>query len=165
MKRSQIKQTAEEKKRLKELEKTLPKKKHPQSHSYQAELRNQRIYISELLRKGWSNRTIVVHLTEKYGINEDTANLHIKQAIEWLATYNDGEWVKDIRSKQAERLEAILEEAISNHNIATANKILDTINKLYGLYETKQKVEITSNEIQFKFGGVENNEENTDVSE
>ena len=145
--------------------KTVKKSKHHRSHSYQAELRAQRIYISELLRKGWSNRTIVVHLCEKYGINEDTANLHIKQAIEWLATYNDGEWIKDIRSKQMERLEAILEEAVANHNIATANKILDTINKLYGLYETKQKVEITSNEIQFKFGGVDNNEENEDVSE
>lgn len=136
-----------------------------QTPAKQAQLRNERIYISELLRKGWSNRTIVVHLVEKFGINEDTANLHIKQAIEWLATYNDGEWIKDIRSKQMERLEAILEEAVANHNIATANKILDTINKLYGLYETKQKVEITSNEIQFKFGGVDNNEDNEDVSE
>lgn len=165
MKKSQIKTTKEEKKRLKELEETLPKPKHPLSNSKQAQLRNERIYISELLRKGWSNRTIVVHLVEKFGYNEDTANLHIKQAIEWLATYNDGEWVKDIRSKQMERLEGILEEAIANHNLPTANKILDTINKLYGLYEVKQKVEITSNEIQFKFGGVENNEENTDVSE
>lgn len=165
MKKSQIKQTKEDKKRLKELEKTVHKPKMSQTPAKQAQLRNERIYISELLRKGWSNRTIVVHLVEKFGINEDTANLHIKQAIEWLATYNDGEWIKDIRSKQMERLEAILEEAVANHNIATANKILDTINKLYGLYETKQKVEITSNEIQFKFGGVDNNEENEDVSE
>lgn len=165
MKKSQIKQTTEDKKRLKELEKTVKKSKHHRSHSYQAELRAQRIYISELLRKGWSNRTIVVHLCEKYGINEDTANLHIKQAIEWLATYNDGEWMKDIRSVQMERLEGLLEEAVENHNIATANKILDTINKLYGLYEVKQKVEITSNEIQFKFGGVENNEEEVEGNE
>lgn len=102
---------------------------------------------------------------EKYGIAEDTANLRIKQAIEWLATYNDGEWMKDIRSVQMERLEGLLEEAIDNHSLHTANKILDTINKLYGLYEVKQKVEISSNEIQFKFGGAENNEENMDVGE
>ena len=128
-------------------------------------MRAQKIYVSELLRKGWSNRTIVLHLVEKYGIAEDTANLRIKQAIEWLATYNDGEWMKDIRSVQMERLEGLLEEAIDNHSLHTANKILDTINKLYGLYEVKQKVEISSNEIQFKFGGAENNEENMDVGE
>ena len=33
--------------------------------------------------------------------------------------------------------------------------IIDTLNKTLGLYENKQKIEITSNEIQFKFGGVD----------
>lgn len=165
MKRSQIKQTKEDKKRLKELEERPKPPRLPNSTSAYADLRNQLIYITELIRKGWSNRTIVVHIAEKFGIKENTAAKHIREAIEWMATYNGGEYIKEVRAKQAERFESILEQAIADRKWKEANNILDNLNKLYGLYETKQKVEITSNEIQFKFGGVENNEENTDVSE
>ena len=163
MKRSQIKQTKEDKKRLKELESEPKAPRLCNSPSAYADLRNQLIYITELLRKGWSNHTIAQHIVEKFGIKENTANKHIRQAIEWLATYNDGEYIKDVRAKQAERFEAILKEAIADRKWKEANSILDNLNKLYGLYESKQKIEITSNEIQFKFGGVENNEEETVV--
>ena len=50
-----------------------------------------------------------------------------------------------------------MENAIAERNWKVANNVIDTLNKTLGIYEQKQKIEITSNEIQFKFGGVENN--------
>jgi hypothetical protein len=118
------------------------------------------------LRKGWSNRTIVLHLSEKFDVTEKTARDYIKKAVAWLGDLNsDSNFVQEIRAKQIERSEYILEAAIEDRKWKDANNILDNLNKLFGLYENKQKVEITSNEIQFKFGGVENNEDKTDVSE
>lgn len=170
MKRSQIKTTKEE---LKKMEITQSKTKNAKAKgtskrnlNQAAEQRNKIIYCSELLRKGWSNRTIVLHLAEKFDVTEKTARDYIKKAVAWLGDLNsDSNFVQEIRAKQIERSEYILEAAIEDRKWKDANNILDNLNKLFGLYETKQKVEITSNEIQFKFGGVENNEDKTDVSE
>ena len=170
MKKSQIKTTKEE---LKKMEITQRKTKNAKAKgtskrnlNQAAEQRNKIIYCSELLRKGWSNRTIVLHLAEKFDVTEKTAREYIKKAVAWLGDLNsDSNFVQEIRAKQIERSEYILTEAIGDRKWKEANNIMDNLNKLLGLYENKQKVEITSNEIQFKFGGVENNENNEDVSE
>lgn len=100
------------------------------------------------------NAAIVQHLKEHYDVSETTARNYIKGALEWLASYDDCDFIKEVRAKQVARAELLLENAIAEERWDTANRIIDTLNKTLGLYETKQKVEITSNEIQFKFGGV-----------
>lgn len=100
------------------------------------------------------NAAIVNHLKEHYDVSETTARNYIKGALEWLASYDDCDFIKEVRAKQVARAELLLENAIAEQRWDTANRIIDTLNKTLGLYETKQKVEITSNEIQFKFGGV-----------
>ena len=57
----------------------------------------------------------------------------------------------------------LLENAIAEERWDTANRIIDTLNKTLGLYENKQKIEVTSNEIQFKFGGVTDSVELNDT--
>ena len=112
------------------------------------------IYAAECYRRGMGNASIVAHLKEHYGVCETSARKYMKQALEWLASYDDCEFIKEVRAKQVARAELLLENAVAERNWKVANQIIDTLNKTLGLYENKQKVEITSNEIQFKFGGV-----------
>lgn len=137
----------------------------PNKNTSEAKVRY--IYVAELMRKGWSNKEIVKECQEKYGVSYTTATKYTKRAIEYLLQDDDSNFVEQIRKKQQERTEYILRKAIEDRDWQTANKILDNFNKLMGLYETKQKIELSSDEIQFKFGisGTENNEENVEVDE
>jgi predicted sugar kinase len=115
------------------------------------------IYTAECFRRGMGTMAIAEHLKEFYGIGETTARTYIREANKWLTNYDDCSFIADVRAKQIARAELILENAIAERNWKVANNVIDTLNKTLGIYEQKQKIEITSNEIQFKFGGVENN--------
>lgn len=113
------------------------------------------VYCLDLMRKGWSHSEIVRHCREKFTVSAQAAGKYVKKAREILMSDESSKYKDEVIKKQEERTEFILRKAIEANDWATANKILDTYNKLMGLYETKQKVELTSNEIQFKFGGAE----------
>lgn len=121
-----------------------------------AEAKVRYIYVAELMRKGWSNKEITKHIQEKYNVSYVTSTKYIKKAIKWLLEDDDSNFLEVIRKKQQERTEYILRKAIEAKDWNTANKILDNFNKLMGLYENKQKIEISSDEIQFRFGGIDN---------
>ena len=67
-----------------------------------------------------------------------------------------------ILSLQRERLELCLNGAIEKKDFATAQKVIDTMNKLYGLYEDKKKVSIDTGTIKFDFGNIKTNNEECD---
>lgn len=127
----------------------------PSTPQSKANKRARIIYTAECYRKGMGNAAIVQHLKDHYGVGETTARNYIKGALEWLCSYDDCEFIKEVKAKQIARAELLLENAIAEKKWNVANQIIDTLNKTLGIYENKQKVEITSNEIQFKFGGVE----------
>lgn len=113
------------------------------------------VYCLDLMRKGWSHTEIVRHCREKYGVSAQAAGKYVKKARQILMSDESSKYKEEVIKKQEERTEYLLRKAIEANDWATANKILDTYNKLMGLYENRQKVELTTNEIQFKFGGVE----------
>lgn len=121
------------------------------------------IYTAECFRRGMGTMAICNHLKELYDVCETTARTYIRESLQWLASYDDCEFIREVRAKQIARAELLLEKAIEQNKLREANQIIDTLNKTLGLYEQKQKIEITSNEIQFKFGGVD--ETNTTESE
>ena len=123
------------------------------------------IYAAECYRNGMGNVAIIKHMMEKFGKSEHTVRNDCNAALKWLSSYDDCDFIKDVRAKQVARAELLLENAIAEKRWSVANSIIDTLNKTLGIYENKQKVEITSNEIQFKFGGTNNIEENDEVSE
>lgn len=113
------------------------------------------IYAAECLRRGMSNVAIIEHMKEKFNRGEHTVRNDINAALQWLASYDDCDFIKEVKAKQVARAELLLENAIAEKRWSVANQIIDTLNKTLGIYENKQKVEITSNEIAFKFGGVD----------
>lgn len=109
------------------------------------------IHIANLIKKGWSQTQLIPYLCEKYKINERNAKDQINRTIEWICLYDQSDFIKEVRATQVARSEYILEKAIEDRDYATANKIIDTINKTYKLYDNVQRVEFSNNTVQFKF--------------
>lgn len=116
------------------------------------------LYATELMRQGFSNTEIKRMLREKYGIAKTTAEYTVKDAYQWLQDNDTSGYPESVRVKQVERTEYILQQAIAEKRWSTANNILDNLNKLLGLYETKQKLEIVGDEIKFRFGAEQQTE-------
>lgn len=127
------------------------------------EKENRYQYIAGLFRKGWSKLTISEHISQEWGMSKQSAANWIKATYNYINS-GDEAFIKHLRRIQLERLELMLQEAMASKNWKVANSIADTINKTFGLYEIKTKVEITDNVIRFKFGeNVGNAYENIDT--
>lgn len=98
---------------------------------------------------------------DEFGVKEATARRYLKNAYSYLGNCNS-EFKAFIQDKQSERFEYILRQAIEAGKWDVANRILDNINKLYGLYQTGTNIEITSDTIQFKFGSSDTNSNDND---
>lgn len=114
------------------------------------EKENRYQYIAGLFRKGWSKLTISEHISKEWGICKQSAANWIKGTYAYINS-GDEAFIKHLRRIQLERLELMLQEAMASKNWKVANSIAETINRVFGLYEIKTKVEITDNVIRFKF--------------
>ena len=114
------------------------------------EKENRYLYVISLFRKGWSKLTITEHLAELWGIKRQAASNWIKQTYGYM-NQNSESFIRNLRRIQLERLELMLMKAMEKEDWKVANTIAETINRLFGLYEIKQKIEITDNVIRFKF--------------
>ena len=118
--------------------------------------------ICERLRLGWSDKMTIEWAMDEFGVKEATARRYLKNAYSYLGNCNS-EFKAFIQDKQSERFEYILRQAIEAGKWDVANRILDNINKMYGLYDTSTKIEVTGDVVQFKFGNVQENNEVEDM--
>lgn len=138
-------------------------RKHLTLTQKRRDLENKKIQICERLRTGWSDRKILDWLQDDFKVTEQTARNWLKKAYNFLSE-GTSVFKEDLRSKQQERFEFILSEAIKAGKWDVANRILDNINKMFNLYDTSQKIEVIGDTIHFKFGNVQGSEEeNKDV--
>lgn len=71
----------------------------------------------------------------------------------------DEKYLGNVREIQRERLETIMAGAINKKDYLSAVKAVETLNKMLGIQEQKQVVEIKDHTIKFEFGNVNNDEE------
>lgn len=107
--------------------------------------------IAKLLAMGKSQKQIRVELSEKYNCTEQVIHIQIKQAIKAMQSSIEKR-LDYVIALQRERLENILYGAVEKKDFATAQKIIDTMNRLYGLYTDKKEIKIKENVIKFDFG-------------
>lgn len=106
-------------------------------------------FYMEGFKKGVNTTALIEQFMDKYGTDRSCALKWRNKALEALSQYA----VKDaekIRGVQMERLEYIYNLAVENHQLKTAQSILDTMNKLMGLY--KDSTVIVQPVTQFNFG-------------
>lgn len=118
--------------------------------------------MCERLRLGWSDKMTIEWAMDEFGVKEVTAKNYLKKAYAYLGNCNS-EFKAFIQDKQSERFEYILRQAIEAGKWDVANRILDNMNKMYGLYQTGTNIEITSDTIQFKFGSDDTSSEDNNI--
>lgn len=129
------------------------------------EMEARKRWVAGLFRKGFSKTQVTEKIEEKYGVKPCQAAIYCREAYKYLKE-NEDAFVKNLRKIQLERLENMLSQAMDRGDLKTANDICNTINKTFGLYETKIKADITSNVIRFQFDeGVDVPDENNEVEE
>ena len=110
-------------------------------------------YYMDGFKRGVNTSKLIDEFVEKYGVDKRTALIWRNKTLEALSFYA----VKDadqIRNIQMERLEHIYNLAVEARQLKTAQSILDTMNKLAGLY--KENNIIINPVTEFSFGGVDN---------
>lgn len=117
-----------------------------------------------MLAKGVSQKQIRVQLSEKWKCTEQNIHYLIQKAYKAMQSSIEKK-LDYVLALQRERLEYILAQAVEKKDFQSAVKIVDTMNKLYGLYEEKKSVKIDTGTIKFDFGNINNGEENENVSE
>lgn len=132
----------------------MPKGINPESR---AKIR----YAAELIATGHSKRMCMEELEKKFGIYRQKAEFWWKQGMKSLKE-SDKIHFENLRNKQRERLEVILTEAIKKKDLTAATKAVEIMNKMFGIYETKQVVELKDSEIKFKFDNDVNNEDDNE---
>ena len=121
--------------------------------------------IAILLAKGVSQKQIRVQKSEEWGCTEQNVHYFIKKAMKAMQSSIEKR-LDYVLAVQRERLEYILAGAIEKKDYQSAQKIIDTMNKLYGLYTEKKQVQLDVPTIQFKFGEtITNNSEDEETNE
>ena len=106
-------------------------------------------FYMEGFKKGVNTTALIEQFMDKFGTERRDAVIWRNKALEALSQYAAKD-AEQIRGVQMERLEYIYNLAVENHQLKTAQSILDTMNKLMGLY--KDSTVIVQPVTQFNFG-------------
>lgn len=112
--------------------------------------------VAEFIVKGWSQKKIRDYLFEKYNISRPNGGNYIRKALGALdvVLYEKEDKLFAI---QVNRMEGLLETAMSNNDVANAIKVINEMNKVYGLHKEKKDINLKAEEtIKFKFGDMDN---------
>lgn len=131
----------------------------------QAMIDNKVNEVAKLLAKGLSQKQIRIQKSEEWQVTEQCVHYYIKKAIKAMQCSIEKR-LDYVLAVQRERLEYILNGAVEKKDYQSAQKIIDTMNKLYGLYEEKKNIKIDAPTIKFEFGNINNDDEkDEDISE
>lgn len=141
-----------------------PGRFHTMATAAEREISNAKINeIAILLAKGVSQKQIRVQKSEEWQCTEQNVHYYIKKAMKAMQSSIEKK-LDYVLALQRERLEYILNGAIEKRDYQSAQKIIDTMNKLYGLYEEKKSIKLDAPTIKFEFGNI-NNEDKEEDSE
>lgn len=107
--------------------------------------------IIDYIAQGLSRRRVVEEIMARWGIAPKTAYEYYKEAVSYMGKDND-EFVAYNRDIQRERLEGIITEALEAHQYKEATMACAELDKILGLQQTTQKVELDAVNTKFDFG-------------
>lgn len=117
---------------------------------YEIMIRNS-VILEYICNQGCSRRQVALLISDRWKVNVTTAYDYIKDAFKALERKYD-ENTEEIRKTQLERLESMLQGCLENEQTEAALKVMEQMNKIYGLYCEKKEVEVKNDKIEFKFG-------------
>lgn len=107
--------------------------------------------ILDMYRKGMSRKRIVEEIRERLNISERQAYRVSSEVFAQLVKECPTD-KEEVRETYLERLEYIIETAMSKGDYKTALKAQDIVNKLNMMYVEKQEIDLSIKNLEFKFG-------------
>lgn len=104
-----------------------------------------------MLRNGSSNTVILEHLNTKYNLKKRQSVRLLHDALADLQEATSDIDLSETKALYIERVESMLEKALSSGDIKTALRCQDMLNKMNGLYIDKQELTVTNDIIKFNF--------------
>ena len=108
------------------------------------ELRNAVIY-DYIAKQACSREETARRISKRWDISIQNARKYIKMALEDFAANWEQEEKDKLRKRYIDRIEKIMNDSIQRNDRKAALKCQDMINKLNGLYEETNKIEIEGN--------------------
>lgn len=112
------------------------------------DLRN--MVIIDYIRQGLSKKRVVEEICNRWNVAPKAGYEWYNKALKYLSQINKPDDLEDIKNRQIERLEGIVESALDRNNYQDATRALDLVNKLNGLYTEKANITVDG-EIKFEF--------------
>lgn len=119
------------------------------THWTEAEKQVRSGVVLDYIGQGLSKRRTMEELCERWEIGMDTARKYYDLALEEL---NCDDVIESIRNKYIERLERMVEYCAEKGDMQNALKAQEQLNKIGGFYTERKQVEVSGDEIKFKFG-------------
>lgn len=144
-----------------------PQKKYTRTDKLPVKRADRIAYFLDLMKCGYGQREAQKMFMQHFQCSKGCAVNYRKEALEVLERYTIKDCEK-MRSQQIMRLEGLLTQAIANEDLKTANSIIDTINKVAGLYNKPPEV-VVAPVMSFSFGDdkttIINNNENEETAD
>lgn len=112
------------------------------------DLRN--MVIIDYIRQGLSRKRVVEEICNRWNVATKAGLKFYSEALKYLSEINKADDLEDIKNRQIERLEGVVESALDRGNYQDATRALDLVNKLNGLYTEKANITVDG-EIKFEF--------------
>lgn len=108
------------------------------------EIRNA-VILDYIGKQGCSREETARQISIRWDITMSCARSYVAKAIKDFAANWSEEDKDEIRKTYINRVEGILQEALENHQLDSAMKAQEMLNKINGLYSEKQQIELSGN--------------------
>lgn len=107
--------------------------------------------VIDLLRKGTSRAKCTEFLMNKYGLSEKQSRKYLHDAFTKIYEASNIINPEELKMLYIDRIESLMNQAIEGNRLQIAAKLQDMLNKMNGMYVDKQEINVTSDNIKFKF--------------
>lgn len=130
---------------------TTPTLKGTQKPTLATQLKIQEV-AALITEKGYGRLACLNYCKDKWEVSETQADRYYSAALIYLRPDNPEEYREALISRNFGVLENMLQRALENNDLAVANSIINTMNKMLGVGDRKVQLETKDEKIVVSFG-------------
>lgn len=106
----------------------------------------------QIVDKGYGRQAAITYAMEHFKVGRDQGERYYYAAITYLRPDNPDTYREALISRNFGVLESMLQRALENNDLSTANSIINTMNKMLGVGEKRVALETKDEKIIVSFG-------------
>lgn len=112
------------------------------------------LLIDNIVNSGWTRLDCIKFAQEHWGLSETQAKRYYYAAVHSLIPDNPEQYRQELIARNMNVLESLLRKAIDSNNLKTADRIIRTLNGMFGVGNNHIEIEDKNNNniIKISFG-------------